>query len=70
MEAYVDFYYITSETTPSEIEAPKAMQDDYKLNKRKKDKFKQTEESLLELSESLVNAETYHREGEIDACLK
>lgn len=36
LEAYVDFYYITSETTPSEIEPHLSQQDDYKLGKIKK----------------------------------
>lgn len=39
LQAYVDFYYITSETTPSEIEPHISLKDDIKLNKRKKGKF-------------------------------
>ena len=70
LQAYVDFYYITSETTPSEINPAQAMKDDITLNKRKKKKFEQNEESLLELSQNLVSAERYHRDEEVDKCLK
>lgn len=70
LQAYVDFYYITSETTPSEIEPHISLKDDIKLNKRKKGKFQQSEESLLELSQKLVSAESYYREENIDQCLK
>ena len=66
----IDFYYITSDTTPSEIEPHVSQQDDYKLGRIKKEKFKQTEDSLLELSDNLVNAENYYRGENIDACLK
>ena len=47
LQAYIDFFYITTESTPSEIEPSKKLQEEYKLNKRKKGKFIQTEESLL-----------------------
>ena len=70
LQAYVDFYYITSNTTPSEIEPHISQQDDYKLGRVKKQPFKQTEESLQELSDNLVNAENYYRGENIDACLK
>ena len=39
LQAYVDFFYITTETTPSEIEPSKKLQEEYKLNKRKKGTF-------------------------------
>lgn len=70
LQAYVDFYYITSDTTPSEIEPNKSQEDDRKLGRNKKEKFKQTEESLLELSAILVDAENYYRSESIDQCLK
>lgn len=47
LQAYVDFFYITTESTPSEIEPSKKLQEEYKLNKRRKGKFQQTEQSLL-----------------------
>lgn len=70
LQAYVDFFYITTETTPSEIEPSAKLQEEYKLNKRKKGRFQQTEESLLQLSENLVSAESFYREGQIPNCLK
>jgi hypothetical protein len=39
LQAYVDFFYITTETTPSEIEPSQKLQEEYKLNKRKKGRF-------------------------------
>jgi len=39
LNAYVDFFYITTETTPSEIEPSSRLKEEYNLNKRKKGKF-------------------------------
>ena len=39
LKAYVDFFYITTNTTPSEITPSQKLQEEYKLNKRKKLKF-------------------------------
>jgi len=66
----VDFFYITNDTTPSEIEPSKKLQEEYKLNKRKKGKFQQTEHSLLQLSENLVDAESHLRDNNIKECLR
>jgi len=63
LQAYVDFFYITTETTPSEIVPSQKLQEEYKLNKRKKGRFEQTERSLLDLSDNLVQAEQYHRDN-------
>ena len=63
LQAYVDFFYITTDSTPSEIEPSLKLQEEYKLNKRKKNKFQQTENSLMQLSENLVSAESFYREG-------
>lgn len=70
LQAYVDFFYITTETTPSEIEPSAKLQEEYKLNKRKKGRFLQTEESLLQLSDNLVSAENFYRENNIPNSLK
>ncbi len=59
LQAYVDFFYVTTNSTPSEIEPSARLQEEYKLNKRKKLKFQQTETSLLEMSATLVEAEEY-----------
>ena len=55
--AYVDFFYITNNTTPSEIEPSAQLLEEYKLNKRHKRKYEQTEQSLLALSDNLRYAE-------------
>ena len=70
MQAYVDFFYITTETTPSEIEPSQKLQEEYKLNKRKKQKFKHTEDNLKNLSDDLQSAEDYNRNGETEKCLQ
>ena len=63
VQAYVYFFYITTETTPSEIEPSKQLQEEYKLNKRKKQRFEHTEQNLKALSDDLMSAEEYHRNG-------
>lgn len=63
VQAYVDFFYITTETTPSEIEPSQQLQEEYKLNRVKKQKFEQTEQSLKALSDDLMAAEEYNRNG-------
>lgn len=64
MQAYVDFFYITTETTPSEIEPSSQLQEDVKLNKNnKKQKFEHTEASLRALSKKLSDAEEANRNG-------
>ena len=65
----MDFFYITTETTPSEIEPSQKLQEEYKLNKRKKIRFKQTEDNLKALSDDLQSAEDYNRNGETEKCL-
>jgi len=57
LQAYVDFFYITTETTPSSIVPSKKLQEEYKLNRIKKGRFVQTESSLLDLSDKLKMAE-------------
>ena len=76
LQAYVDFFYITTETTPSSIVPSKKLQEEYKLNRIKKGRFVQTESSLLDLSDKLKMAEQCHRIGvgsekkkEIEKCL-
>lgn len=64
----MDFFYITTETTPSQIEPSKKLQEEYRLNKRVKSHYSQTEESLLRLSDNLVNAENYLKDGAIPKC--
>lgn len=44
LQAFVDFFYITTDTTPSEIEPSKKLQEEYKLNKRQKGKFQKKDE--------------------------
>jgi hypothetical protein len=43
IQAYVDFFYITTETTPSEIEPSQKSKEEYNPDKNKKQKFEQTE---------------------------
>ena len=50
LNAYVDLFYITSETTPSKIEPSEKLKEEYSLNKRTKKKFEQTEAKLRDMS--------------------
>lgn len=64
VQAYVDFFYITTETTPSEIEPSQQLQEEYKLNKKRKIPFEKNNEAALKaLSEDLMDAEEYNRNG-------
>jgi len=69
VQAYVDFFYVTTETTPSEIEPSQQLQEEYKLNKRKKIKFEHTEQSLKALSDDLMSSEEFNRNGQTEKCL-
>jgi tetratricopeptide (TPR) repeat protein len=69
VQAYVDFFYITTETTPSAIEPSKQLQEEYNLNKKKKIKFQHSEGALRELSDNLRQAELYLRNSQTDKCL-
>ena len=77
MQSYIDFFYITTDTTPSEIQPSIKLKEEQRLNKRAgKTKFEQTQDSLLTLSDNLKQAENYQREGNrennkyIKECLK
>lgn len=73
LNAYVDFFYIANDEgikIPSAIEPSQRMREDSTLNKNKKEVFARTEENLLWLSDILMEAESYHREGGVDRCLE
>jgi len=46
------------------------LQEEYRLNKRVKESFSQTKESLLRISNSLVQAENHLRDGNIKQCFQ
>ena len=64
MRAYVDFFYLTSETTPSRIEPSEKLMEEQKLNKQVKQTLDQTPENLTEISDCLIKGEQLHREGQ------
>lgn len=68
--AFIDFFYITTNTTPSEIEPSAQLLEEYKLNKREKKKYEQNEQSLLALSNNLKAAEEYMRRDDTKKCLE
>ena len=77
LQSYIDFFYITTDTTPSEIQPSIKLKEEQRLNKRAgKTRFEQTQDSLLTLSDNLKQAENYQREGNrennkyIKECLK
>jgi tetratricopeptide (TPR) repeat protein len=48
LQSYVDFFYVTTDTTPSEIQPSIRLKEEQRLNKRQgKQRFEQTEDSLL-----------------------
>ena len=72
LNSYVDFFYITShpDGAPSAIEINQKLQQEMGHNKSRKQKFVQTEVSLKELSDILMEGENLHREGMIDQSLE
>jgi hypothetical protein len=62
---------VTTDTTPSEIQPSVRLKEEQRLNKRQgKQRFEQTEDSLLQLSDILKQAETFQKEGNIKECFK
>lgn len=70
IKAYVDFFYLTHETTPSAIEPSPALLKEYQMKKRTKKSLDQTPEMLTLLSNSLIDGEQYWREGEARKAFK
>lgn len=69
LQSYIDFFYLTNETTPSQITPSQRLLEEYRMNKRRKDYLEFTEETLVKLSEDLVEAENYLREGHTIECI-
>jgi len=63
LQSYIDFFYLTNETTPSVIVPSQKLIEEYKMNKKEKHHLELSEESLVKLSEDLVEAENYLREN-------
>ena len=57
IKAYVDFFYLTQETTPSAIEPSPALLKEYQMKKRTKKSLEQTPEMLTLLSNALIDGE-------------
>lgn len=70
MQAYIDFFYLTSETTPAYIDVSERLMKEYQLNKRAKKRFEKTEHALIELSNKLIDGETYMREQKGKDCYR
>lgn len=69
LQSFIDFFYLTNETTPSVINPSEKLKEEYKMNKIEKHHLDLTEESLMKLSADLVDAENYLREGHTIECL-
>jgi tetratricopeptide (TPR) repeat protein len=69
LQSFIDFLYLTNETTPSKITPSERLLDEYRMNKRRKDHLDFSEESLKKLSEDLVEAEDYLRNGHTIECI-
>jgi hypothetical protein len=57
LQAYVDFFYLTNETTPSYIQPSEELVQEYQLKKREKKKLGHDKESLSDLHRNLTNGE-------------
>ena len=70
VKAFIDFFYLTQETTPSVIEPSPELQKEYQMKKRSKGRLEQTPEMLTELSNSLIDGEQYWRDGDAKKCFQ
>ena len=70
LQSFIDYLYLTNETTPSMIQPSQKLLEEYRMNKRRKDHLDFSEESLVKLSEDLVQAEDYLREGYTKECIQ
>lgn len=70
MQAYIDFFYLTNETTPSCIEPSEKLNEEKNLNKHMKLTLEQTPDNLMEICEILKNGELYWREQAARDCFK
>ena len=60
---------MTTESTPSEIEPNIKLREEQRMNKRGgKIPFQKTQDSLLTLSDNLVQGENFLKEGNIKNC--
>ena len=64
IQAYIDFFYLTHETTPDGVRPGAALLKEISMNRRKIGRLDQSPEMLTQLSNSLVDAEQYWREGD------
>ena len=70
MQAYVDFFYLTQETTPSSIEPSDRLIEEQKLNKQRKRSLEQTPQMLIQISEDLKSGERFHRDAAARDCFR
>eukprot|EP00347_Sterkiella_histriomuscorum_P015789 403355675 len=69
LQSYIDFFYVTTETTPSEIEPNIKLKEEQRMNKRRgKLPFQKNQDSLLTLSDNLVQGENFLRDANIKNC--
>jgi len=70
MQAYIDFFYLTNETTPSCIEPSDRLIEEQKLNKKLKQSLEQTEEKLEQIADTLRDGEIHWRNQAQRDCFK
>ena len=70
MQAYIDFFYLTNETTPSCIEPSDKLIEEKNLNKHLKQTLEQTPDNLILISETLKQGEIAWREQAARDCFK
>jgi len=72
MQAYTDFFYLTTDTTPSDIKLSSQFLEENRLKWRVsvKSKLELTQDSLVMLKESLQEGEASRRDGDGVKCFK
>jgi tetratricopeptide (TPR) repeat protein len=71
MKAYIDFFYLTHETTPSVIVPSEQLKQEYDQGKREKRRLNcHSERTLLDLKDDLKNAEEEWRKKDVRRCFR
>lgn len=70
MQSYVDFFYITNNTTPSYITASEAYIHEKELKRKEKAEFDHTPERLTQLRDDLCSGEDEMRSQKYASAFK
>jgi hypothetical protein len=68
IQAYIDFFYLTNDSTPSSLMPSEQLMKEQKLNKQTKQRMPQDPDTLTEVMDILSSGEAAWREGQAQDC--